>query len=170
MIRFTILDVPPGSLIMAATDRGPSRVILTRRRGRSARALANKCLPEAIYNPALLPDLQRTLHEYFSGKPVRFDVHFDPAGLTPFCLKVLRACARIPYGRTETYGQLARQVGNPGAARAVGRAMSCNPVPIIIPCHRVITAQGRLGGFSAEQGVGLKRWLLQMEARAGDRL
>jgi methylated-DNA-[protein]-cysteine S-methyltransferase len=154
---------------MAATDHGPSRMILTRRRGRSARALAHKCLPDATHDPAVLPHLQRALHNYFAGKPVRFDVHFDLAGLTPFCRKVLRACARIPYGRTMTYGQLARQVGRPDAARAVGRAMACNPVPIIIPCHRVITAQGTLGGFSAEQGVALKRWLLQMEARAGDR-
>ena len=169
MTRFAILDVPPGSLILAATERGPSRVILTRRRGRAAMSLARKYLPDATHDARLLPHLQRALEDYFAGKPVRFDIRPDWAGLTPFCRKVLEACARIPYGQTVSYGQLARRVGRGGAARAVGQALARNPVPIIIPCHRVITSQGRLGGFSAEQGVALKRRLLAMEAGTGDR-
>lgn len=169
MHRFAILDIPPGALILAASDRGPSRVILTRRRGRSATAAAREQLPGADHDPDLLPELQSELRSYFDGQPVRFHVRPDLTGLTPFQQAALRACARIPYGRTVTYAKLARRVGKPKAARAVGAVMARNPVPIIIPCHRVITSRGTLGGFSAEHGVRLKRWLLEMEARSADR-
>ena len=165
MTRFAILSVPTGSLILAASERGPSRVILTRRRGPAALALAKRELPEAAHDPKILPGLQDELRAYFAGRPVTFHTRPDLSGLTPFQKMVLRACARIPYGQTMSYADLAKRVGWPGAARAVGAAMARNPVPIIIPCHRVITAQGGLGGFSAEHGVALKRWLLAMEAR-----
>jgi methylated-DNA-[protein]-cysteine S-methyltransferase len=165
MIRFTVLPVPPGSLILAAGERGPSRVILTRRRGRAALALAKRELPEAAQDPKMLPGLQDELRSYFAGRHVTFHVRPDLSGLTPFQQTVLQACAKIPYGQTTSYANLAKRVGRPGAARAVGAVMARNPVPIIIPCHRVITAQGTLGGFSAEHGIALKRWLLEMEAR-----
>ncbi len=76
---------------------------------------------------------------------------------------MLRACARIPYGRTRTYGALAREIGAPRAARAVGGAMAANPIPLLIPCHRVLAANNRMGGFSAEGGVGVKRRMLELE-------
>ena len=166
MSRFTILDIPSGSLILVCSEHGPSRVILTRRRGREAIALAGRELPEADYTAHLLPELEDELADYFAGRPVTFHARPDLTGLTPFQQEVLRACARIPYGKTATYAELAKRVGRPGAARAVGSAMASNPVPIIIPCHRVITSQGTLGGFSAEQGVALKCQLLEMESRA----
>lgn len=169
MIRFTILTVPSGSVILACTGRGPSRVILTARRGRDSLALAREELPGAEHVQRLLPELERELLAYFAGKPTRFHARPDLSGLTPFHQAVLRACARIPYGGTATYGELAERVGRPKAARAIGTAMARNPVPIIIPCHRVITSQGTLGGYSAEQGVALKRQLLEMEAQAARR-
>jgi methylated-DNA-[protein]-cysteine S-methyltransferase len=128
--------------------------------------LAGRELPDADYTARLQPELEDELGDYFEGRPVVFRAKPDLTGLTPFRQEVLRACARVPYGKTTTYAELAERVGNPAAARAVGSAMANNPVPIIIPCHRVITSQGELGGFSAEQGVALKRKLLEMEARA----
>jgi len=169
MTRFTVLPIPSGSLILAASERGLSRVILTRRRGRAALALAKRELPEAAHDPKMLPGLQSELRTYFAGRPVTFHVRPDLSGLTSFQQAVLQACAKIPYGQTTSYADLARRVGRPGAARAVGAVMARNPVPIIIPCHRVITAQGGLGGYSAEQGISLKRWLLEMEARGAGR-
>ncbi len=166
MNRYTVLPIPWGSLILACDDRGPSRVILTRRRRSEAIRLAVRELPSAEYAAHLLPDLEDELEDYFKGRPVVFHATPDLTGLTPFRQRVLRACAKIPYGKTSTYAELAERVGHPGAARAVGSAMAGNPVPIIIPCHRVITSQGKLGGFSAEHGVALKRELLEMEARA----
>jgi methylated-DNA-[protein]-cysteine S-methyltransferase len=76
---------------------------------------------------------------------------------------VLRAAARIPYGQTESYGEIARRLRRPQAARAVGQALGANPLPLVIPCHRVLGARGALGGYSAARGVAVKRWLLRLE-------
>ncbi|HLA86043.1 MAG TPA: MGMT family protein, partial [Thermoguttaceae bacterium] len=89
----------------------------------------------------------------------------DTSHLSPLGQAVSKACRRIPYGRTRTYGQLAAEVGHPQAARAIGRFMASNRVPILVPCHRVVAADGRLGGFSAPGGVAFKRRLLEMESR-----
>ncbi len=164
MKRYAILELGPGSVILAATRRGLSDVLITRRGANTAERLAHKRWPEAAPDPILYPALQEQLRGYFAGERVRFKVPLDLEELTPFHHQVLEACARVPYGTTTTYGQLARQVGRPGAARAVGRAMARNPVPLVVPCHRVVAADGSLGGFSAEQGVALKRWLLDLEA------
>jgi methylated-DNA-[protein]-cysteine S-methyltransferase len=96
---------------------------------------------------------------------VRFDVPVRLTGLTPFQQSVLHECGRIPPGKTLTYGELADRAGRPGAARAVGNALARNPVPLVIPCHRVVASGGVLGGFSAEAGVGLKKQLLALEAQ-----
>ena len=106
------------------------------------------------------------LVSYTEGAPQRFDrVRIDADTLTPFARRVMQACRNIPYGHSITYGGLARRAGSPGAARAVGSVMAKNRFPLIVPCHRVVAAGGRLGGFSAAGGQGLKRRLLQMEAR-----
>jgi methylated-DNA-[protein]-cysteine S-methyltransferase len=94
------------------------------------------------------------------------DVEVDLDHLTPFSRRVAAACRRIPWGETRAYGELAAKAGRPAAARAVGRVMSQNRTPLIVPCHRVIASGGRLGGFSAPQGVALKRRLLTLEADA----
>lgn len=101
------------------------------------------------------------LEEYFAGKRQSFDLDLAPAG-TPFQLKVWRALRRIPYGETWSYGQLAQRVGNPKAARAVGAANGQNPLPIVVPCHRVIGANGSLTGFGG--GLGIKQKLLELES------
>ena len=166
MKRIAVLAVPWSSIVMVATPKGLSRLVITKRRRQTAFTLAHRLEPNARYDPNLLPDLQRQLSEYFDGALVRFNVKLDLSGVTAFQRQALKACTRIPYGRTATYGELAHRIGRTGAARAIGSAMAKNPVPIVIPCHRVVAANGSLGGVSAEQGVAMKRRLLELEARA----
>ena len=105
--------------------------------------------------------LQKQFTRYFSGKPVTFHVPLDLTGGTPFQQKVWRVLCSIPYGQTRSYGWVARKLGKPGAARAVGTACGANPIPIIVPCHRVIASDGSLGGYSG--GLAWKRRLLRNE-------
>jgi methylated-DNA-[protein]-cysteine S-methyltransferase len=100
---------------------------------------------------------------YFCGTLRQFDLKLDISGLTEFRQHVLRLTMQIPYGTITTYGSLARLAGSPGAARAVGGAMAANPVPVVIPCHRVVAASGALTGYSGAGGVVMKEFLLSME-------
>ncbi len=102
------------------------------------------------------------LQRYFSGKPVKFDLPLDLEGATHFQKAVWKAAAAIPYGQTRSYAWIAERIGRPKAARAVGQALGANPVPVIVPCHRVITSTGTLGGFSS--GLKRKEELLCLEA------
>lgn len=102
------------------------------------------------------------------GEDDFFDVPLLLGAMTPFQRRVVAACRAIPYGSTRTYGQIAASVGSRGAARAVGQVMASNRIPLLVPCHRVVASGGGLGGFSAPQGVDLKRRLLAMEARAAE--
>lgn len=112
----------------------------------------------------LLPRFERQVRRYFDGGPARFDEPIDLSGVTPFRAQVLRACRRIPYGKTTSYADLARAVGRARAGRAVGSTMATNPLPLVIPCHRVMRADGGLGGFSSPPGVDQKRRMLELEA------
>lgn len=103
----------------------------------------------------------KLLKRYFSGARVSFDLPLDMRYHTPFQQAVWKATAEISHGETQSYAWIAKRVKNPKAARAVGQAMGANPVPIIVPCHRVISSAGKLGGFSA--GVGMKKKLLELE-------
>ena len=103
------------------------------------------------------------LAEYFSGKTLRFTARLDLGEQSDFALRVLRACTRIRRGRTATYGQLAEQVGSASSARAVGRVMAGNPLPVVVPCHRVLRGDGGLGGYSGPGGIATKRRLLILE-------
>jgi len=129
---------------------------------------------EAALNAELLEDsrpgewneeLVGKLTAYAAGEIIDFaDVELDLAPLSDFQRRVVRACREIPYGRTRSYGQLAAAAGSPKAARAVGNCMAANRFPLIVPCHRVLLADGRLGAFSAPGGTGLKQRLLALEA------
>jgi methylated-DNA-[protein]-cysteine S-methyltransferase len=111
-------------------------------------------------------ELIERLQGYASGQPDDFaDLRVDTGATTPFQRRVYRACRAIPYGETLSYGRLASLAGSPGAARAVGNCMARNPVPLVVPCHRVIGGNGALGGFGAPGGTTLKRRLLNLEAR-----
>jgi methylated-DNA-[protein]-cysteine S-methyltransferase len=119
--------------------------------------------PHWVHSAAALAEAERQLNEYFSGSRQVFDLPLAPAG-TAFQLGVWRALQGIAYGRTTSYGQLARDLGNANGARAVGLANGSNPLPVIIPCHRVIGADGSLTGFGG--GLDIKRSLLRLEGAA----
>ena len=104
---------------------------------------------------------EREIREYLAGRRRRFTVPLDIEDLPPFHRKVLRTLRKVPYGKTVTYGQLAARAGRPRSARAVGRAMAANPLPLVIPCHRVVASGGGLGGYGG--GLDLKRRLLALE-------
>jgi methylated-DNA-[protein]-cysteine S-methyltransferase len=117
--------------------------------------------------PAWLDRTVAMLRLYCEGRVVHFRrVPIDWSGFRPFQRLVLKACRSIPFGKTVSYQELAQQIGRPRAVRAVARALATNPLPIVIPCHRVVRKNGNLGGYSAPGGVALKRRLLQMEKQA----
>jgi len=133
-----------------------------------SRAEALGDLQAAFPAAALLPEdawasVQEQLRRYFAGERVEFDAPLDLRGWTPFQRRVWEAARRIPYGETRTYSGLAQEIGAPKAYRAVGSALAANPVPIIIPCHRVLRNDGALGGFGG--GLPLKQRLLDMERK-----
>jgi len=115
------------------------------------------------------PDTGRTtgvldqIAEYLAGNRISFDLQIDWSVLTPFQAQALRATFEIPYGETRTYGELALGLGKPRAARAVGRAEATNPMPLVIPCHRLIGADGKLHGYGTGNGLETKAWLLKLE-------
>ena len=112
----------------------------------------------------LLENARRQIEAYLAGASTKFDLPFIITGVTPFQKKVLEILSRCPYGEALTYGQLADRAGHPKAARAVGAAMAANPLPLIIPCHRVIGAGSKLTGYSGGRGVSSKKILLELEA------
>jgi methylated-DNA-[protein]-cysteine S-methyltransferase len=121
--------------------------------------------PQARVQAAgVIAEALQQLDDYFHGRRRHFDLPLKMDRLPPFTAKVLRILAQVPYGTTLTYGELAALAGAPHAARAVGRAMATNPFPIVIPCHRVLVAGGRLGGYSGGGGIVTKEWLLRFEA------
>jgi len=123
--------------------------------------------PDSGFDKLFFKELQQQIKAYFEGGYVVFnkDIPIVLDGLGGFARKTLAACRDVPFGRTISYGQLANKTASPGAARAVGRVMANNPLPLIIPCHRVICSDGRLGGFSATGAVSLKKKLLNLEKR-----
>lgn len=130
-------------------------------RGRLVREWKN-CEIRAAGSPLLARALEQ-LQQFFDGRRRRFDLPLDPR-VTPFARRVLDALAAVPFGATLTYGQLAARVGSPGAARAVGTALSKNPIPIILPCHRIVASTG-IGGFAGKaKAVDVKRKLLNHES------
>lgn len=153
MIRYDVVDTPAGPFTVAVEG---GRVCAARF-GRDPGVAAAR---------ARLPRVRRWVRDLFAGRAVRPPL--DWGRLTPFERAIGRAVRRIPWGRTRTYGQVARDAGRPGAARAVGRAMARNRFCLFVPCHRVVRAAG-LGGFSAPGGIALKRRLLELEGGGRDR-
>jgi methylated-DNA-[protein]-cysteine S-methyltransferase len=133
----------------------------------SLQAALQACDPELLENARRATHsepLVRRLQAYACGAPVDFsDVPIDVGRLSEFERRVVRCCRQIPYGQTLSYGELAAWAGSPRAARAVGNCMAANPVPLIVPCHRVVRADGRLGSYSAPGGTRTKRRLLALE-------
>lgn len=122
--------------------------------------------PAAADAGTVLRQAALELDQYFAGRRRTFSLPLDLSGLTPFTLRILETLRTIPYGTTITYGALAARAGFPHAARAVGRAMASNPLPLVIPCHRVVAAGGQPGGYSGGSGLPTKLWLLEFERSA----
>ena len=150
-------ETPLGPLWFSFTDRGLAALEFAG--DGSVSMLSDAALPNHLL--PLIEAVRRELSAYFTGVPTDFAaLTLDPRG-TPFQLQVWQELRRIPWGQTISYGELARRLGNPKASRAVGQANAVNPIPLITPCHRVIAADGSLGGYSS--GLDRKHWLLRHE-------
>jgi methylated-DNA-[protein]-cysteine S-methyltransferase len=161
LITWDVIDSPLGPLFIAASERGLCHVDFGIGEADFLSGLDPLARTEQS-GPALAP-YAKQLQAYFAGERSGFDVPLDLSRLTPFQLSVLQAARRIPAGSVWTYGQVARSIGKPKASRAVGQALGRNPVPIVIPCHRVVASDGSLGGYSGGGGLDSKRWLLHLE-------
>jgi len=155
-VRYDVTESPVGDLFLASTDRGLCRISY-RVEGQDEE-LAHVYGLRVLRMP--LDQVRRELDEYFEGRRHEFDLPLD-LRVAPFHEAVLHELARVPYGRTETYGALAAKVGRPKAARAVGTVMNRNPIPIVLPCHRIVGANGSLTGYAG--GLHVKRALLELE-------
>ena len=156
-VRYDIIDSPVGQLLVAATELGLCRISYTVEGQEDS--LAHTFGVRVLRAP--LDNARRELEQYFDGQRREFDLPID-LRVAPFYERVLAELARVPYGHTETYGGLAAKVGRPRAARAVGTVMNRNPIPIVLPCHRIIGADGSLTGYGG--GLPVKRALLELES------
>jgi methylated-DNA-[protein]-cysteine S-methyltransferase len=157
-------DSPFGPLLVAATPRGLVRLAYEHEQHEHVlEELAESISPRVVEAPGRLDEVRRELEEYFVGRRHRFEVPVDWTLITEgFPRRVLRATARVPYGGVTTYGDVARRAGSPRAARAAGNALGSNPIPIVVPCHRVIRSGGELGGYGGG-GPERKAFLLRLE-------
>ena len=156
--RWTTMDSPIGPLLFTADDGGLTRLYMeVRHHG------PDEVRPEWRRDDGAFAEACRQLDEYFAGERREFDLPLNPAG-TPFQLAVWDALKTIPYGEIRSYGEIAEQIGRPGAARAVGLANGRNPISIVVPCHRVIGANGTLTGYAG--GLERKQQLLSLEQDA----
>jgi methylated-DNA-[protein]-cysteine S-methyltransferase len=163
-VHYALVDSPVGTLVAAATPRGLATLSYEDHHGGTDAVLdwlAAKLSPRMLEAPARLDDVRRELDEYFEGRRTDFDLPIDWTLTTPFGRRVLKATAAIPFGRVSTYGEMAARAGNAKASRAAGRALGANPIPIVVPCHRVIGASGRLTGYTG--GLHRKVALLEIE-------
>jgi methylated-DNA-[protein]-cysteine S-methyltransferase len=161
-IDYAPVESPFGTLYAAATRRGLVRLAFPEEPlDEFLERLARKLSPRIVTAPAALDPVRRELDEYFSGHRHTFDLALDWALITPFARRVLRKTAAIPYGGHLSYAEVAAEAGSPRGARAAGNALGSNPIPIIIPCHRVLHSGGGLGGYGG--GLDRKRYLLELE-------
>lgn len=162
-VLYADVDSPLGRLRVAATRRGLLRVAYPDNEPDAVLdRIATRVSPRVVEAPARLDAVRRQLDEYFEGRRRAFDLDVDWSLVaTEFGRAVLEACAGIPYGATDTYGGLSQRIGKPGASRATGNALGSNPVPIVVPCHRVLAAGRKLGGYTG--GTDKKEHLLQLE-------
>jgi methylated-DNA-[protein]-cysteine S-methyltransferase len=167
-VAYTTADSPFGQLLLATTPQGLVRVGLPNQDPDAAlEELASKVSPRVLEAPGQLDDARRQLDLYFEGKSHDFDLPLDWQLTSGFREKVQRAIARIPYGQTSTYTEMARSAGNERAVRAAGTACGSNPIPIVVPCHRVLRTGGALGGYGG--GLEMKEALLQHEGALHNR-
>jgi methylated-DNA-[protein]-cysteine S-methyltransferase len=160
-LGFDLVQTPIGELIVGASDRGLAAISYETDPEETLDRLARIAGPRVLRSPRSVDAARRELDQYFAGKRRSFDLALDLRALPPFTVSVLGELARVPYGETTTYGALARRVGHPKAARAVGTVMNRNRIPIVLPCHRVVGSTGDLTGYAG--GLDRKRTLLELE-------
>jgi methylated-DNA-[protein]-cysteine S-methyltransferase len=161
-VAYATVDSPIGQVVVAATDRGLVRLALP---GESLEdvltRLARDVSPRILAYPRRLDEARRELDQYFEGKRQRFELPLDWQLSHGFYRRVLRATAKVPFGQMITYSDAAKRAGSPRAFRAAGSALGSNPIPIVVPCHRVIRAGGDIGNYGG--GPEMKRFLLEHE-------
>lgn len=160
--RYGRVESPVGPLYVAASEKGLCEI------GYGSHEPESKFqehLRQRGFRPVVdanaIQDIAKQLHEYFGGQRVRFDVPLDFAGISPFTRSVLTATCNVGYGQLTTYRDIAVEVGRPGASRAVGNALGSNPMPVVVPCHRIVRSDASLGGYTG--GVEIKERLLSLE-------
>jgi len=164
-LYYNIFDTAAGWVGILGSTVGLRRVTLPRHSASEIHRLLGDSIKQAAPSPDRFQYLMERLVAYFAGHKVDFPDSLDLSGATAFQREVWEATSLIPYGETRSYTWVAEQIGKPGAARAVGQALGRNPMPVIVPCHRVLTANGGLGGFRG--GLEMKRFLLNLEAKSG---
>jgi methylated-DNA-[protein]-cysteine S-methyltransferase len=162
-VAYVVEDSPVGPLLLAGTRRGLVELGFEGQKELDfyLERLTRKLSPRVLEAPARLDPVRRELDEYFTGKRQDFDLPLDWSLTTGFTQRVLRATAKVPYGAVSTYRQMAAKAGNERAVRAAGNALGANPIPIVVPCHRILRTGGSLGGYGG--GVPRKEFLLRLE-------
>jgi methylated-DNA-[protein]-cysteine S-methyltransferase len=165
-VAYARLETPVGVVLLAATERGLVRLAYLDEGAADAvlAQLADAVSPRVLASPRRLDEPRRELEEYFAGRRRDFELPLDWRLSHGFSRRVLRATARIPFGRVSSYGEIAAAAGSPRGYRATGNALGANPLPIVVPCHRVLRTGGGLGGYTG--GVERKRTLLAIEGIA----
>jgi methylated-DNA-[protein]-cysteine S-methyltransferase len=166
-VAYATTDSPLGTLLLATTPRGLVRLAYVESEDEAEvlEQLAAKLSPRVLAAPRRLDEPRRELDQYFAGRRRQFELPLDWRLTRGFGQRVLEATARIPYGATATYKQMATEAGNARAYRAAGNALGSNPMPIVVPCHRILHSGGGLGGYTG--GLDRKRLLLGVEGYSG---
>jgi methylated-DNA-[protein]-cysteine S-methyltransferase len=163
-VAWATLDTPLGQIAVFVTPRGLVRVAYDRENfGEVAEDVAEQVSPRVLVAPQRTDIVREQLDDYFESRRTTFDLPIDWTLVRGFNQGVLKATAEIPFGETASYGDVAAAAGSPRAARAAGNALAGNPIPIVVPCHRVIHADGGIGGYTG--GLENKRFLLRLERR-----
>ena len=160
-VAYDLVDTPIGKLFVATTERGLCRIVYDAEPDREIELLARRFGNRVLRSAEPIDPARRELDEYFERRRTRFDLQIDLAVVADFNRRVLDELAQVPYGEVVTYGELAARAARPRAARAVGTVMNRNPLPIVLPCHRVIGANGKLTGYGG--GLHRKEALLRLE-------
>jgi methylated-DNA-[protein]-cysteine S-methyltransferase len=155
---------PLGPIWAAVSEQGLVVVEISRDQVAINEQLIRMSYDQVVVDQDKTAAALQEISEYLSGERQTFEMPIDWSVLTPFQERALRATFEIPYGSVKTYGEIAQLLGNPRAARAVGRAEATNPMPLVIPCHRVIGSDGGLHGYGAGEGLATKAWLLELES------
>jgi methylated-DNA-[protein]-cysteine S-methyltransferase len=166
-VSYAAVDSPFGELLLAASGRGLLRLAFPEEDEDAVlERLAARVSPRIVQAPARLDPIRRELDEYFAGRRREFGLALDWTLVGPFGRRVLAAASQIPYGNVLTYTEIAAEAGSPRGSRAAGNALGANPIPIVVPCHRVLRRGGALGGYAG--GLPRKQFLLELEGALDD--